>query len=95
VSEAGYLRYLEPVKEFSRKIDPKDIDLVVVPGVAFDVKGGRIGYGAGYYDIFLREVRKDCLKIGIAFDIQVFSEYSEGRAYILMDAVVTENEIYF
>ncbi|HOP92167.1 5-formyltetrahydrofolate cyclo-ligase [Acetivibrio thermocellus] len=91
----GTYGILEPVKEFSRKIDPKDIDLVVVPGVAFDVKGGRIGYGAGYYDIFLREVRKDCLKIGIAFDIQVFPSIPKEEHDILMDAVVTENEIYF
>jgi len=91
----GTYGILEPVKEFSRRIDPKDIDLVVVPGVAFDVKGGRIGYGAGYYDVFLREVRDDCLKVGIAFEIQVFPNIPKEEHDILMDAVITENKIYF
>ncbi|WP_265443012.1 5-formyltetrahydrofolate cyclo-ligase [Acetivibrio straminisolvens] len=90
----GTYGILEPVKEFSERIDPKDIDLVVVPGVAFDVKGGRIGYGAGYYDVFLREVREDCLKVGIAFEIQVFPSIPKEEHDILMDAVITENRIY-
>ncbi|HHV28703.1 5-formyltetrahydrofolate cyclo-ligase [Acetivibrio mesophilus] len=90
----GTYGILEPVKQFSRKIDPKEIDLVVVPGVAFDVKGGRIGYGAGYYDVFLREVRDDCLKVGIAFDIQVFSSIPKEEHDMLMDAVITESKIY-
>jgi 5-formyltetrahydrofolate cyclo-ligase len=43
------------------------IDMVVVPLVAFDVDGNRVGYGKGFYDRFLKECRRDCKKIGISF----------------------------
>lgn len=45
-------------------IDPEQFDLVFVPLISFDLKGNRIGYGAGLYDRFLKSVRPDCMKVG-------------------------------
>ncbi|MEJ0029360.1 MAG: 5-formyltetrahydrofolate cyclo-ligase [Bacteroidota bacterium] len=47
--------------------DIKEIDLVFVPLLAFDVDGNRVGYGKGYYDRFLKDCRPDCIKAGISF----------------------------
>lgn len=52
-------------------VDPKQIDFVVVPGLAFDRRGGRLGYGGGYYDRMLAECRGDCLKVGVGYAWQV------------------------
>lgn len=49
------------------KIFPEEIDLVLVPLLAFDQKGYRVGYGKGFYDRFLSECRNDVLKIGLSF----------------------------
>lgn len=49
-----------------KEINPKDIDLVMVPLIVFDKIGHRIGYGKGYYDRFLSECRSDCVKIGLS-----------------------------
>ena len=49
----------------------KDIDLVVVPGVAFDKKGNRLGRGKGCYDYFLKSLSPQTTTIGLAFDFQI------------------------
>lgn len=61
---------LEP-EDFQNSVDPKEIDLLFIPGLAFDNKGGRIGYGAGYYDRYLKTVREDAYKVGLAYDFQI------------------------
>lgn len=48
------------------KVDPEIIDIVLVPLLAFDLKGQRVGYGKGYYDRLLCDCRPDCLRIGIS-----------------------------
>jgi 5-formyltetrahydrofolate cyclo-ligase len=68
---------------------PPDIDMVLVPGVAFDRKGGRIGYGKGYYDKLLAQCRHAC-KIAGAFEVQVFDSVPMAPHDIPVDALVTE-----
>lgn len=48
-------------------VSPEDLDAVVVPLLAFDTTGHRIGYGKGYYDRFLKGCRDNCLKVGLSF----------------------------
>jgi 5-formyltetrahydrofolate cyclo-ligase len=75
-------------------IPPTDLDVIVVPGVAFDRRGGRIGYGGGYYDRFLRLVRADARRIAIAFGVQLVDDPLPAGPFDLpVDLVVTESEI--
>ncbi len=87
--EPGYYGVLEPKK--IKKVNPKDIDIVIVPGVVFDKKGNRIGYGKGYYDIFLKKTK--AFKIGLAFDFQVVEEIKKEEFDVAIDIIVTEKEI--
>lgn len=61
---------LEPNPEVHVLFDDLQIDCVLTPGVAFDVKGYRLGYGGGFYDRFFNRIEKAIPKIGIAFDLQ-------------------------
>lgn len=63
--------YNVPEPLIKKRVALKDLDLVVVPGVAFDKRGNRLGRGKGYYDCFLKGLPKHCVSIGLAFDFQV------------------------
>ena len=52
-------------------VEPEKIDAVLVPGLAFDYQGYRIGYGRGYYDRFLPRLRKDAFTCGVCYEFQV------------------------
>ncbi|HYZ12576.1 MAG TPA: 5-formyltetrahydrofolate cyclo-ligase [Actinomycetota bacterium] len=67
-----------------------EIDVVIAPGVAFDRNGGRVGYGGGFYDRFLRTVRADTPVIGLAFAVQLVDEVPRGEHDRPVDVVVTE-----
>jgi 5-formyltetrahydrofolate cyclo-ligase len=72
-------------------LDPASIDVVGVPGVAFDRGGRRIGYGGGYYDRFLRGL--PAFTVALAFGLQVLDEaLPTGRFDLPVDAIVTEGE---
>ena len=80
----------EPVAD--ARLDPSTIDVVAVPGVAFDREGRRIGYGGGYYDRFLRGL--PAFTVGLVFGLQVVEEdLPAGRFDLPVDAIVTEDEI--
>ncbi len=87
--EPGYYGVLEPKK--IKKVSPSGIDIVIVPGIAFDRKGNRIGYGVGYYDIFLKKTK--ALKIGLAYDFQIVDEIKTEDFDVSVDVVVTDKEI--
>jgi len=59
----------EPLKKMP--LPSEELDLVIVPGVAFDRKGNRLGRGKGYYDSFLKTLPKKTYSIGLAFDFQI------------------------
>lgn len=61
----------QPREDFSDEVALNEIDLVIVPGVAFDRDGNRLGHGKGYYDRFLRQLPADTPVIGLAFDFQL------------------------
>lgn len=66
------------------RVEPQHIDMVLVPLLAVDKQGHRIGYGKGYYDRFLKLCRPDCLKIGISFfePESGIEEKHEGDAHL-------------
>lgn len=84
---------LEPLYERSRLAKPEDISLVVAPLLAFDRTGGRLGFGGGYYDRFLTQVR--CPIVGIAFSMQEVDKAPMDEHDIPLDMVVTEHETIY
>jgi len=66
----------------------------LVPGVAFDKRGGRLGNGAGYYDRLLSQVRADCLLVGICYESQLVSDVVTEPHDVFMDYVITEAALY-
>jgi len=84
---------LEPREMYIREFNPDMLDLVIVPGIAFDKKGHRIGYGYGYYDRFLKTIKKKAVKIGLAFDFQLIESIPEEEHDVPMNIVVTDKEI--
>lgn len=84
---------LEPVIERSRRIEPADIDAIILPCVAFDHQLRRLGHGAGYYDRYLPLCKK-AVKIAAAFSLQELEEVICDSYDVSVDLVVTEEKIY-
>lgn len=89
----GFKGIPEPDASVLKRLNPKEINMVVVPGVAFDYHRHRIGYGAGFYDRFLPELRPDCLKVGLAYEIQVVEMIPAADHDMRMDLVVTDRRV--
>ncbi|MGK5510023.1 5-formyltetrahydrofolate cyclo-ligase [Brevibacillus formosus] len=80
----------EPDPALAEEADVLHLDAIIVPGVAFDNKGGRMGYGGGYYDRFLATLKKLPFLVGVGFSIQVVEHVPLESHDVLLDAVVTE-----
>jgi 5-formyltetrahydrofolate cyclo-ligase len=89
---AGAYGIAEPRPEWP-EVEYRAVDLVVVPGVAFDRQGGRLGYGGGYYDRLLPGIRAanpGAVLLGLAFDLQVIDRLPSDAHDIPVDAIATE-----
>lgn len=91
--QPGTWGILEPRPETLRPVNPGDIDLVLVPGVAFDHAGNRLGYGGGYYDRFLASLRPGALAIALAFAEQIVADVYPEVHDRPVDMVITDQEI--
>ena len=88
----GVYNILEPKKENIKKRSLEFIDVIIVPGVAFDVKGNRIGHGKGYYDKLLKK-SKNAVHIALSFEKQIIDKIPTKKSDIPVDKIVTEERI--
>jgi 5-formyltetrahydrofolate cyclo-ligase len=89
--ETGHFGILQPTIA-SPRFAPDDVDLVIVPGVAFDVFGRRLGFGGGYYDRLLPSMPR-ALRVGYAFDEQLLGTVPHDDDDALVDVIVTPSKV--
>lgn len=85
--KVGYFGVLEPTSE--DEITPEEIDLCVLPGLAFDNHGGRLGYGGGFYDRFLCKVSEEAKLIAVAYTFQILDNVPMGLYDFRIQGIIT------
>lgn len=89
--EPGYARILEPSKRTHPLRDVNFLNMIVIPGVAFDKKGNRIGFGLGFYDKLLETYRGR--RIALAYEFQLCDSLPSQPKDQRVDVIVTEERI--
>jgi len=84
----GAYGILEPRQEYIKEVPYGDIDVALVPGILFDKKCHRIGYGGGYFDRLLKKLT--AIKIGLAFDTQIIEAIPQAKHDVSMDKIITD-----
>ncbi|MBT8359634.1 MAG: 5-formyltetrahydrofolate cyclo-ligase, partial [Deltaproteobacteria bacterium] len=92
----GYCGIPEPREELvaSRARAAKQLDVIVLPGSVFDLRGGRFGYGGGYYDRLLSQVPQ-AERIALAYELQIVDELPLQKHDEILDCIVTEKRIIY
>jgi 5-formyltetrahydrofolate cyclo-ligase len=89
----GYCDILEPSPEARKTITPPEkIQTIILPGSVFDLRGGRFGYGGGFYDRYVLQAPQ-AWRIGLAFDAQIVPEAPLQPYDQLLDLVITESRV--
>jgi len=81
-----------PTPKHPREFPIDKVDLVIVPGIAFDKKGNRVSYGGGFYDRFLKQLKDDNF-IALAYDLQLVPRITPNKTDIRLQKIITEKEI--
>ena len=89
----GYYGIPEPDPQKSRPVAAREIDAAIIPGSVFDINGGRLGYGGGYYDRFLVNDAPQAKRIGLAYELQVVDKVPVEPHDQPLDILVTEKRI--
>lgn len=93
----GMYRILEPRAELrglpEKRVPVEELDLIMVPGVAFDPRGARMGHGKGYYDKLLQHARSDTPLVALAFECQIFEDIPVADHDVFMDRIITEDRV--
>lgn len=89
----GFYGIREPKQSGIRICDSSILDLVLVPGVAFDSSGNRIGFGGGYYDRFMKRLPPGTKKVALAYSFQVVENIPASEYDMAVDYIATEKEI--
>jgi 5-formyltetrahydrofolate cyclo-ligase len=89
----GYYDIPEPDPQKSLRVEPSEIDAAVIPGSVFDIHGGRLGYGGGYYDRFLVNDAPQARRVGFAFELQLVDKVELEPHDQPLDILITEKRI--
>ena len=91
----GYCSIPEPIVAIREKqmLSPDIIDIIFLPGSVFDERGGRMGYGGGYYDRFVSAKAPQALRVGLAYEMQMVEHAPLQDHDEFLDFIVTEERI--
>jgi len=89
--EPGSYDIMEPIPSRCRQAEPHKMDIVIVPGVGFDRRHNRLGYGGGFYDRLLAGIPRSVSRIALAFDLQVLDEIPVTGHDLKIDILITES----
>jgi 5-formyltetrahydrofolate cyclo-ligase len=90
---SGFMGIPEPFLPDERERGMKDVDLAIVPGIAFDYSCNRLGYGAGYYDILLTNIKNRIPIIALAYEEQIVDLIPSDTHDVKVDVVITDKRI--
>lgn len=89
--EKVFFGLYEPIESTTSEVESSDIDLLIVPGLAFTKEGYRLGFGGGYYDRYLKDYHGDILSI--AFDIQIVPAFRVEKHDLPVQKIITDHEV--
>jgi len=92
--QEGSYKIMEPIPSSCTRAHIADINLAIVPGIAFDRNLNRLGYGGGFYDKIIRNLPQNIKKIALSFDIQIVPNIPVLDHDIKIDIIITESKIY-
>ena len=91
----GYRGIREPIQKRCKPIPVDYIDLAIIPGVAFDERGGRIGHGTGFYDKFIPGLNTTTRKVALAFECQIVPQIPMEPHDRYIDIIITDKRIIY
>ncbi|MCG2708811.1 MAG: 5-formyltetrahydrofolate cyclo-ligase, partial [Thermodesulfovibrionales bacterium] len=89
----GYMGILEPSVSEGKLTGLDNIDIIIIPGAAFDVSGSRLGYGAGFYDRLLAGIKKKIPIIAPAYEEQIVDDIPSEPHDVKVDKIVTDKRV--
>lgn len=86
---------LEPNMEKCKKITLEEVDIAIIPGLAFDDKGGRIGFGNNYYSKMITKLPETCRKVSLAYEEQIVDQIQMESRKFTVDIIITDQRIIY
>jgi 5-formyltetrahydrofolate cyclo-ligase len=94
-TQPGYRGIREPISRRCKQIPVQQVNLAIIPGIAFDERGGRIGYGTGFYDRFIPNLDITTRKVALAFECQIVLQIPMEPHDRYTDIIITEKRIVY
>ncbi len=86
---------LEPDPEHCKKIALDDVDIAIIPGLAFDDKGGRVGFGNNYYSKLITKLPETCRKVALAYEEQIVDQIQMESRKFTVDIIITDARVIY
>jgi 5-formyltetrahydrofolate cyclo-ligase len=86
---------LEPDPEKCKKISLEEIDIAIIPGLAFDNKGGRVGFGNNFYSKLITKLPETCRKVSLAYEEQIVDQIQMESRKFTMDIIITDKRVIY
>ncbi len=86
---------LEPDPDRCKKVSLEDIDIAIIPGLAFDDKGGRVGFGNNYYSKLITKLPETCRKVSLAYEEQIVDQIQMESRKFTVDIIITDTRIIY